>query len=142
MKFLESDFPIIELENRTGSKYIILQADKTGQWVYNDWRGVLAKGDVIEGATLVLEAIRKTCYNKVLNDNTNLLGSWEGANEWIQNEWTPTAKRLGLQYFAHVLSPDRYAQLSAEQMQKNTSGNFEMRLFGDINKAKEWLLSV
>ena len=51
----------------------------------------------------------------------------------------PQAIESGLHYFAHVISPDIFGQLSAKDLEKKTVGTFNMGLFENIEQAKVWI---
>jgi len=112
--------------------------------IYSNWKGdFLDVDEVKEGALLGLEKIKEYKTSIFLNDNRELRGSWDGANEWIANEWIPNAIAAGLKKFAHIVPEDIYAQLSADFMKDNSEevkDAFQMRIFEDEAKAIAWLL--
>ena len=75
----------------------------------------------------------------MLNDNSKVVGSWSGANNWIAQNWMPQALAMGLKRFAHIVSPGIFGQASAAEMITRVGNQFEMRLFQDIDLAKAWL---
>ncbi|QKG54294.1 hypothetical protein [Hymenobacter sp. BRD67] len=75
----------------------------------------------------------------LLNDNTNLMGPWDHAVAWISEDWTPRAIALGLTHFAHVVSSESFAALSAEAMYTSIGTSFQMRIFGSRTEARHWL---
>ncbi len=75
----------------------------------------------------------------LLNDNRLVVGPWDHATNWIAEDWTPRAIALGLTHFAHIVSPESLARLSAEEMNIKISNFFQMQIFDDFQEAKEWL---
>jgi hypothetical protein len=111
--------------------------------IYANWIGSYLEVDQVKaGATLVLEQFIESQATSILNDNRQLEGVWDEANEWIANEWMPKAIASGLTKFAHILPDELFAQLSAEFMEDNSKkieGGFQMRLFGNQEEAEVWL---
>lgn len=63
--------------------------------------------------------------------------------EWGFNDWNPRTIKAGWKYWANVIPYELYAAGSLNPMMENlrTQG-LEMRVFIDVDKAMEWLLSV
>ncbi len=128
----------ISVRNALGEEFIEIQHEEAYRGIYADWRGEVTVEDVKQGAEKVLEQVQiHGCIN-LLNDNRELTGSWDGANEWIEKDWMPRVVAAGLQKFAHMVSADIFAAMSVEEMVTRASG-FEMRIFEDEHEAKAWL---
>jgi hypothetical protein len=125
--------------NSFGKPYLITEWDATNGWLYNRWMGLLSTENVIQGATEGLAVMRQTAATAILNDNREVTGSWNQANEYLAQEWLPQAVALGLRRFAHVLAPGIFAQMSAEQLHVRVGTRFEMQLFNDLDSARQWL---
>jgi hypothetical protein len=96
--------------------------------------------EVKEACLKGLSLIEKNKCPNLLNDNSQISGPWSGANEWIATVWMPKALSLGLKRFAHVVSPNIFSALSAEQLVNKVEGmNFEMRIFKTKKEAQQWL---
>ena len=112
--------------------------------LYSNWIGsYLSVEQVQQGCLLVLEAIKEHQSSLLLNDNRQLEGVWDDANEWIANEWMPQAIQAGLMKFAHILPQDLFAQLSAEFMEDNAKkieDIFQLKMFNNQEEAEKWLL--
>ncbi|QMU26584.1 hypothetical protein [Adhaeribacter radiodurans] len=129
----------IELPNTFGNIFISISYDALHGWVYNNWRGYQTLESVMQGANACLEMIQKYRCFRLLNDNRQVVGPWDHATDWIAQDWTPRARALGLTYFAHVVSAESMARLSAEQMHVKISNSFQMQIFADYSLATEWL---
>ena len=128
-----------ELYSFTDKIYISIEFHQQEKYIYNNWQGYVSVKNVINGAEACLTMlIDKKCH-KILNDNRELVGPWIDANEWIENNWTPRAVNAGLTHFAHIVSPGALAEASALNMEERISGKFSMKLFSDIEQAKNWL---
>jgi maltoporin len=110
-----------------------------------NWKGsYLSLEEVQKGALAALDYLKRYEAPFLFNDNRELEGAWDEANDWVAQVWMPQAIAAGMKKFAHILAKDLYAQLSAEFMEENSRkvGDFQMRLFGDEPEALRWLLSA
>lgn len=130
----------ISVKNALGEEFIDIQHEEAYQGLYACWRGEVTVEDVKQGAEKVLEQVQAHGCINLLNDNRDLTGSWDGANEWIEKDWMPRVVGAGLQKFAHMVSADIFAAMSVEEMATRVSG-FEMRIFEDEQEARAWLQS-
>lgn len=130
-----------ELLNGFNKAYIITEYLPDENWIYNNWMGFLPLNKVKDGANACLEILTETNCPYLLNDNRLVIGAWDKANEWIATDWTPRAVAVGLRYFAHVVTSESFAELSAVAMNEQVNGSFTMQIFHDIDAAKNWLRS-
>ena len=127
------------LTNSFDKVFLTIEFDAANQWIYNNWIGVLPTEKVIQGCQATLDFLRDKPCPHMLNDNREVIGSWNSANDWIAQNWMPQALAMGLKRFAHVVSPGIFGQASAAEMITRVGKQFEMRLFQDIELAKNWL---
>ena len=125
--------------NSFGHPYLHLQWEEANDWIYARWQGLLSTDNVIKGGEYLLEVMQQTGCPYVLNDNREITGSWNQANDHIAQYWMPRALTLGLRRFAHVLAPGVFGQTSAEEMQRRAADQFQMALFPDLESAQAWL---
>lgn len=134
-----------ELKDQGGNVFLTLEYLKDKDMFYAAWFGsYLSVEQVKQGALLYLDEMDRYPTPKLLNDNRQLEGVWDEANEWLAVEWMPVAIAKGLKKFAHIYSPDLYARLSAEFMQDNSRQfpeGFDLRLFDNQEDAEKWLLA-
>ena len=128
-----------ELTNGFGKVYLSIAYDPANGWVYNNWTGYQTYVGIVAGADACLVALRENACAYLLNDNTEVVGPWDHAVEWIVTDWAPRAIAQGLTHFANVVSPESLAALSAEAMYVGIAGRLEMRLFGTRPEAQAWL---
>jgi hypothetical protein len=132
----------IELKNKLGKVYYSVEHDQANGWNYATWRGYVTVEEVKQACLEGLALISSNRCSDLLNDNSQISGPWSGANEWIATEWMPKALGMGLKRFAHVVSPNVFAALSASQLVSRVEGmNFEMRIFQTRTEAQQWLRS-
>ena len=127
------------LTNSFDKLYLTIEYDELNNWIYNNWVGVLPTEKVILGCQATIDFLRENRSPNMLNDNRQVVGSWNAANEWIARHWIPQVLALGLKRFALVVSPGIFGQASAAEMVSRVGSKFEMRLFQDIELAQEWL---
>ncbi len=128
-----------ELTNAFGKVFLAINFDQTDGYWCNDWQGYQTLEGVMRGANTYLELMAERPNPYLLNDNTNVRGPWDHAVEWIAQDWTPRAIAQGLSHFAHVVSPESFAALSAEAMFASVGTVFQMRIFGNVAEARQWL---
>ncbi|MBO2009475.1 hypothetical protein [Hymenobacter negativus] len=128
-----------ELTNSLAKVYLTVEFDEANQWIYSNWIGALPTEKVIEGCLATIEMLQAHPCQRILNDNRAVIGSWSAANEWIAEHWTPQVLALGLQRFAHIVSPGIFGQASAAEMVTRANKQLEIRLFQDVELAKAWL---
>nr|WP_242689182.1 HAMP domain-containing sensor histidine kinase [Pedobacter sp. SYSU D00535] len=124
------------------NRFISIKADGEQKWLYVDWKGFQNSESVQRGCMKMLELLKQHSFSKVLNDNTNVLGTWSDAAEWVGKDWFPMMEAAGLTHFAWVYSPSRFSQLSADKSVNVLKAGVTTRLFNNLNAAAEWLKSV
>ena len=77
----------------------------------------------------------------MVNNNSNLRGSWDHANDWIAEVWLPRALALDLKKLSHIVSKDIFTTLSFEEMQTNIAGKIDSHYFPSFEEAEKWALS-
>ncbi|MBT2557624.1 STAS/SEC14 domain-containing protein [Hymenobacter sp. ISL-91] len=128
-----------ELTNGFGKVYLTIAYEPANEWVYNNWVGYQTYAGIVAGANACLAPLLAHACPYLLNDNREVIGPWDHAVEWIVTDWAPRALAQGLTHFAHVVSPEALAAISAEAMHIGFGGRLEMKMFGDIDEAKAWL---
>jgi len=131
-----------ELKNASGLIFLTIEFDAQNQWVYADWSGYQTRASIMQGANIYLEVLAECNCPYLLNNNSLVAGLWSQNTEWLINDWAPRAVAQGLTHFAHVISPESLARLSAENLQNKISSFFRMQIFEKPDQAKEWLQQV
>ena len=127
------------LTNSFDKVFLTIEFDAANRWIYNNWTGVLPTERVIEGCQATIDFLRENRCAHMLNDNREVIGSWNSANDWIAANWVPQVLALGLKRFAHIVSPGIFGQASAEEMVTRVGTQLEIRLFKDFELAQAWL---
>ena len=129
----------IILKNSLNNTFLTLEFDPINNWYFANWIGYASPENVKEGALKYLELMKEKPSAFLLNNNQELVGPWDKANDWLENIWIPQARELGLKYMAHILAPNIAAALSSQDLHRRVDGHFEMRIFGEMEKGKAWL---
>lgn len=130
----------IELKNKFGKVFFTLSHDTQNALIYANWIGFVSVEDVIEGATKCLEAFESTGCVNFINDNRQLTGPWNKANDWIANTWMPRALGSGLKNFAFIVSPNVFGEMSAKDLETRLDNvGFVMRNFKSYDEGLTWI---
>ncbi|ARS35775.1 hypothetical protein [Pontibacter actiniarum] len=127
-----------ELKNIFGKVFITITVDNENRWVHTNWIGYLTQDNIKAGALAYTDAIKATGFSCVLNDTSEVLGSWDHSLEWVLNEWATKAAAAGIKHFALIISPDTFAGTSASNFHASNSA-FEVRVFNNRTSAEPWL---
>ncbi|MDB5135570.1 MAG: hypothetical protein JWP37_2173 [Mucilaginibacter sp.] len=120
-------------------RHITINYQKTHNRLDVDWTGFHDVESVKKGCMLMWDYLEKNNSDRVVNDNTHVLGNWSEAVEWVGNTWFPMMEKAGLKYFAHVFSPSTFSQLSAKKSIDIMAGIITTQYFTDIGLAEKWI---
>lgn len=104
-----------------------------------DWKGFQTLEAVKKGGMRMFSMLKTNGLHKILNDNTNVMGTWSEASDWAGKEWFPMMEKAGLKYLAWVYSPSAFSRLSAEKAVDVKVGNTVVQFFTDVESARNWL---
>lgn len=127
-----------ELKNVFDKTFLSISVDSTNRWVHTDWVGYLTEENIRAGALAYTQVVNEIGFSCVLNDTSQVVGSWSHSLDWVINEWSPQAADAGIKYFALITTPESFAEGSAAKFYANIKA-FQVKVFEDINKAKAWL---
>jgi hypothetical protein len=111
-------------------------------FIYARWFGVQSVETVMQGGYQLLEMMKAKSCAKLLNSNKNVIGSWDMALEWAENEWAPQMRAAGLRFLAQVVPSSIYASLTIENLIQRIDDTFEIRTFEEEADAEAWLQAV
>ncbi|MFB9864101.1 hypothetical protein [Rufibacter immobilis] len=132
----------IELKKVYGDLFFEGTRDYDETVVIARWFGPQSVETVKEGGAKLLEMMVDKPYTKLLNCNKGVVGSWDLALEWVQEEWTPLMRKAGLRYLAQVVPNSIYVSITIENLIQRIGNEFEIRTFGEEADALDWLLSI
>lgn len=119
--------------------YIAMEYNPLEDWIYVNWRGYQNYDSVVAGCEKMLEVMKAQACFRILNDNTRVEGQWSAAAKWGADVWFPAMFEEGLQCFAWVYSPSVLSRLSTDKMVKLADFPQQVKVFDDIEQAKDWL---
>ena len=131
-----------ERETLFTSKNIDIFFDKTDNFIYVDWKGFQTVDNVKTGCEQMLVELKKKSVTKIFNDNSKVTGPFQGATEWLVNDWFPRMFTAGLKYFAWVVSPNVFSQLSAESTVNKLATGEIIQTFDSYNQADKWIKEI
>ena len=111
-------------------------------YIYARWFGVQSVETVMQGGYKLLEMMQARPCTRLLNSNKNVIGSWDMALSWAENEWAPQMRAAGLRYLAQVVPSSIYATLTIENLIQRIDDSFEIRTFEEEADAAAWLQVV
>lgn len=103
------------------------------------WRGFQNQETVQQGCLKMLDLIKRSRATLVLNDNTQVQGSWSEAAEWVGQEFFPMLQQSGISHIAWVYSPSTFSQMAAQKSVDVAAGNIITQFFMDKEGAAAWL---
>lgn len=143
MRFPLSNFAKIKLGGKNASVFktlgIEIEYDNTARCIIADWKGFHSLHTVKTGCIKLLDALSAYNCTKILNNNSNVLGTWDNAVDWVVNEWFPLAEAAGLQYIGWVYSSSTFSRLSADLTINKSAGNIIHKTFESLEEANNWL---
>ncbi|RDV13032.1 hypothetical protein DXT99_21900 [Pontibacter diazotrophicus] len=132
----------VALQKVYGDVFFTARTIEGNAFIYAQWFGVQSVETVKEGGYKLLDMIKEQPCSKLLNSNKHVIGSWDMALDWAENEWAPQMKAAGLKYLAQVVPSSIYATLCIESLIQQIDSEFEIRMFEEDADAEAWLLSL
>jgi PAS domain S-box-containing protein len=120
-------------------KHITINYNQTHRRLDVNWTGFQDLASVQSGCMLMLEYLENNQTDRVVNDNTHVLGNWSEATDWVGNTWFPLMEQAGMKYFAHIFSPSTFSQLSAKKSIDIMAGIITTQYFTDVALAEQWV---
>jgi hypothetical protein len=127
------------MESLFKAKNIEISHDPHHQFMYCNWMGFQNKESIMKSGDIILSLFREQGYSKLLNDNTLVTGPWQESAEWTSTVWFPDMIRVGLKHFAWIVSPNLFADLSA---QKAMPAPGVVKVFNTYAEAYTWLIGL
>jgi len=104
-----------------------------------NWVGFQNRNTVKDGCNRILAMMEVHHCSRIFNDNSNVLGGWMEACDWIVNKWLPVAQHAGLEYLAWVYSPSTFSKLSTIYALSKFRGDIVAKAFDDRESGLSWL---
>ena len=133
--------PIKELDHYFEDPTIKIALSTDQECLNVDWIGFQSLETVKRGCLKILSLLEINSVNKVVNDNSHVLGTWSEAAEWVGMDWFPMMEKAGLKYFAWVYSPSAFSLLSAQKSIDVAVGGITTQFFTDTTSAEAWIVN-
>lgn len=122
-------------------QHLTISYKKDIKAIFADWTGFQNITTIKHGAVIALEMLKRYKVEKILNDNTNLLGTWSEASDWVGIEFFPLIENAGLKKLAWIYSQSGFSQLSAKKSVDVMIGNVEIKFFTEMTTAEKWIVA-
>jgi hypothetical protein len=119
-------------------EHLKIYYDAENSFLYCRWIGFQETRKIMDSGNRILAHVIERKVSHVLNDNREVKGPWQEAARWASSIWFPAMINAGLRYFAWILSPDIFAQISAEVAMNQTPG---VCPFTKYEEARDWLIT-
>jgi hypothetical protein len=120
------------------TEIIEVRYDPESKILHCRWRGKQTTEGIQKAAAIILKITQERKIEKILNDNSAVIGSWQDAAGWAAKEWFPNMIAAGLRHFAWILPTNIFAELSVKRAMAGMED--VVMTFDDYDKAYEWLI--
>ncbi|MFB9862294.1 hypothetical protein EFA69_13290 [Rufibacter immobilis] len=120
--------------------HVTIKYDVLTEILHVEWTGEQTEATVRDGCDKILKHVVSTRASKVFNDNSLVTGNWSDAAQWGAKVWFPAMYKAGVKYFAWLLSPEIYSQLSTKETLKHDINGIIILSFEERASAENWLL--
>ncbi|MDT3405586.1 PAS domain-containing sensor histidine kinase [Mucilaginibacter terrae] len=104
-----------------------------------NWTGFQNYYTVRDGCLELIEILKKEPCSRVINNNSEVVGGWMDACDWVIDTLFPLAEQVGIKYVAWVYSPSTFSKLSAAYMLMKLNTSIVIEGFADQQSAEDWL---
>ncbi len=133
----------MDFRNELGEVYSQITFEKDNRYVYLRWYGsYISVEEISRAGEWELDECEKRGVTSIINDNSQLHGSWDHSNEWNAKVWLPRALGMGINRLAHIISENIFEKLSADEMVQMFAGSIEVRTFKDFESAEKWVSEI
>lgn len=115
---------------------IVISRDPETNILICTWIGAQSEKELRQAGVKIHELFLKYGCTKILNDNRQVVGTWNHSTQWTSKEWFPQMIKCGLKKFAWVLAHDTGAQVSTYWV---SPGITIVKTFIATEDAFEWL---
>ncbi|GAB3582395.1 hypothetical protein [Hymenobacter daeguensis] len=133
---------ILTFRRPDGHIFLTATRDRANGWIHAQWTGIQTLETIRAGGLAYIDMLKQEPCPKLLNDHRELIGRFTEANQWIAEVWTPRIMQAGLRYFAQVLAPGVFGQMSMQDLHLRISDQFEIKMFDQLAEAEAWLNSL
>jgi len=121
------------------NEHVRIDYNKMHRCIAAYWRGFQNQETVQQGCLKMLDLVKRSDAALILNDNTQVKGSWSDAAEWVGQAFFPLLEAAGVKHIAWVYSPSTFSQMAAQKSVDVAVGHIVTRFFMDRESAMAWL---
>ena len=114
--------------------------DPLNEWLYTQWRGRHDIASVKHYAQEIYACLMAQPCTKILSDHSELLGNWEGAAAWMNQQHFERMARQGIAYLAWVYAHDNRDRIAMDRSCFQLAQPV-VAIFDDVAAAYAWLRS-
>lgn len=129
------------IEKLYENEHLTISYNREENWLEIDWLGFQTFDSIRSSCMIMLDYLKKHNCSKVLNDNSQVLGTWSEAADWGAEFWFPVMIDAGLRHFAWIYSPSTFGKLSADKTITLTNKDI-FATFNNREEAIEWLHTI
>ncbi len=129
----------VDEQRQYEDEYVQIRYNAEADQLEARWFGYQALETVERGGLKILELLKENRAGKLLNDNTDVLGNWSEASEWVALDLLPKMEAAGLKYIGWVQSRSAFSRLSAQKTADLAKVDIEMSFFSERMAAEAWL---
>ncbi|GHN02725.1 hypothetical protein WSM22_42140 [Cytophagales bacterium WSM2-2] len=131
----------IEFSTSSGFVYATITVNEDVKCLQDSWYGSFGVQENFKKVLLMLlTQVEAVGSSKGLSDTSQMTASFDGSRDWMVQEIIPKLISMGIRYHAIVIPKNIFTKLSLKDYVQRVAG-MEIRQFGDLKEAKEWLLS-
>jgi PAS domain S-box-containing protein len=131
--------PITDENKYYKDEYVEIRYNAEARRVEATWIGYQRFETVQRGGLKILDLVKLNHAKKLLNDNTQVLGNWSEAAEWVAKDLMVSMEHAGLKYMAWVQSKSAFSRLSAQKTAEMSVVKIDLAFFSDHSAAGLWL---
>jgi len=126
-------------KNNLDKVICITEYQQENNWIHAYWDGFANVEAIKCWGENFIKLIEETNCPYILVDGTKSTGPWSHALDWIQSDLLPRSVALGVKFYAHVVSQNRFSEMSAKELRTKIQDQMEMLTFKTLEEAKDWL---
>lgn len=131
--------PVTDENRYYKDEYVEIRYNAEARRVEASWTGYQRFESVQRGGLKILDLVKLNHAKKLLNDNTQVMGNWSEAAEWVAKDLMVSMEQAGLKYMAWVQSKSAFSRLSAQKAAEMSVVKIDLAFFSDTSAAGLWL---
>lgn len=131
-----------QVTDSNGHVFVTIDHDQKLGITRARWIGEQTDETVLLGAKAILEIVQQHNTSKLLNESSQVTGTWQQTYDLISGELVPEAVKAGLRYLAYVLPQSLEGKLFIVDLHQRVGDIIQIRVFTSAEVAEDWLESL